>query len=72
MLWNFAKPQAIGVAHRHSGIETIGDGLRDDCDALFLEPLNQLLLLGNQRINLRRLVIQKISDLLLFFGVFRI
>ena len=67
MLWHLAKPIYAGIAHGRVGVESLCDGLCDDRDALFFELFNQLLLLGNQRVNLRRLVVEKIGNLFLFF-----
>ena len=65
MLRHLAEPGDAGVAQGGGGVEALGDGLGDDRDALLLELLQQLLLPGNQRVNLPRLPVQKRGDLLL-------
>ena len=57
---HIAQPLHPGVFHRGVGVETFGDGVADDGLALFLEQLNQPLLLLDQGINLRRFVVDEI------------
>ena len=51
---DLAKPRDAGVFHRDGGIEALGDGAGYDCLTLLREQHQQLFLLGNQRIDLRR------------------
>ena len=56
--------QPVDAAGFHGGVggEAFGDGLCDDGLSLLGQPLQQRLLLGNQPINLCRLLIQKRRD----------
>jgi len=66
---HFAQPLHAGIFHRGVGAEAFSDGVADDGLALFLEQLNQPLLLLDQGINLRRFVVEEGGDGQLFFYI---
>ena len=61
-----SKPLDAGVLHGDVGVEALGDGVGDQGGALFLEQLDQPLLLRHQRIDLRRLPVEEPRDQLLY------
>ncbi|KRG76958.1 hypothetical protein ABB30_08290 [Stenotrophomonas ginsengisoli] len=60
---HFAQPLHAGVFHRHRRVEAFGDGVGDHGLALFLEQLDQPLLLGDQRIDTGGFVVKEASNL---------
>src|ERR1035441_9537049 len=66
MLGHAADPGDAGVAEGGGGLESAGDGLGDDREALLLEFLQQFLLPRDQSVDLPRLPVKKRGDLLLF------
>ena len=44
------------------GVEALGDGVGDDGLALFLEQVDQLFLLGHQRVDLGGFVVEESGD----------
>jgi len=63
---HLAQPLHAGVFHWHSWVEAFGDGAGDHGLALFLEQLNQALLLFDQRVDASGFVIEEAGDLGLF------
>ncbi len=61
------QPFDTGIAHGGVGVQAFGDRMTDDGLTFLPEQGDELLLLLNQPINLRRLVVQERCDLLLFF-----
>ncbi len=69
MLRHLSQPFDAGISHGGVGVEAFGDRMTDDGLTFLPEQRDELLLLLNQRINLRRLVVQEGCDaLLLVFG----
>jgi hypothetical protein len=60
---DFTQPLDAGVPHRGVRVEALGDGAGDQRRALFLEQIDQLFLLRHQRIDPRRLPVEKRRDL---------
>jgi hypothetical protein len=56
---HLTEPFDAGVFHQNAGIETLGDGMRYDGLALFLEQGDQLFLLGNQGIDLGQFPVEQ-------------
>ena len=56
---DLAEPVDAAVLHGGGGIEAFGDGVGDDRETLFLQQLQQPPLLLDQRIDPRRLAIEK-------------
>ena len=67
MCGQVAQPLDAGVAHGGVGVQAFGDGMTDDGLTFLFEQGDELLLLLNQRINLRRLVVEELRDLRLLF-----
>ena len=61
--WNSPTPFDTRIAHGGVGVQAFGDGMADDSLTLLFEQGDELLLLLNQRINLRRLVVEELGDL---------
>ena len=68
MLGHLAQPLDAGISHGGVGVQAFGDRMTDDGLTFLPEQGDELQLLLNQRINLRRLVVQERRDLLLFFN----
>ena len=64
---HISKPVYAGGAQGGGGVEALGHSMADHRLPLFLQQRDQPLLLGNQRIYLRRFVIEKRCDLGLFW-----
>ena len=62
MLRHVAEPFDAGRLHGGMGVQALGDGVGDDGLAFFFQQFDQPLLLRHQRINLRRLPVQKRGD----------
>jgi hypothetical protein len=60
-----AQPLDAGRLHRNAWVESLRDGMRDDGLALLFQQLNKAPLLGDQRVDLGGLMIQKASNPLL-------
>ena len=60
------QPLHPRILHRHRRIKPLGDGVRDDGLALLLQQLNQLFLLGHQRVDLGGLAVEEGGDGALF------
>src|SRR5690606_28838270 len=56
------QPLHAGVFHRHRRVEAFGDGVGDYGLALFLEQLDQPLLLFDQRIDVGGFVIEEVRE----------
>lgn len=63
---HLTQPLHAGVFHRCSGVEAFGDGVGDHGLALFLEQLDQALLLFDQRVDAGGFVVEEAGDLGLF------
>ena len=63
---DLAEPGDAGVFEGGVGVEAFGDGVADDGLPFFFEQGDELLLLLDQLINLRRLVVEEFGDLDLF------
>ena len=65
MRWHLTQPGNPRIAHRRIRVQALGHSLGDDGEALFLELLQQRLLLGNQRVDLAGFPVEEGGDLLL-------
>ena len=61
------QPFDAGIAHGGVGVQAFGDRMTDDGLTFLFEQGDELLLLLNQRINFRRLVVEELGDFGLFF-----
>ena len=59
---HLAEPFDAAVLHRRVGVEALGDGVGDDGLPLLLEQRDEPLLLGHQRVDLRRLPVEEGGD----------
>ena len=62
MGWYFPLPLDTGVLHRHVGIEALGNRVADEGGALFLEQLDQPLLLCHEGVDPGGLAVEKSGD----------
>lgn len=60
---HLTQPPHTGVFHRRRWVEAFGDGVGDHGLALFLEQLNQALLLFYQRVDAGGFVVEEAGDL---------
>ena len=63
MFRHLPQPLDAGIAHGGVGVQAFGDRMTDDGLTFLFEQGDELLLLLNQRINLRRLVVEELGDL---------
>lgn len=69
MLRSFSKPLDPAILHRRFGIETLGNGVRNDGLTLLLQQLDQFLLLGHHRIDFGGLAVEEGKYQLHLIGV---
>jgi len=62
MFWYLTEPLNAGVFHGGIGVEALGDSVGDDGLALFVEQLDQPLLLRDQRVDACGFAIKKPDD----------
>ena len=63
---NLSQPLDAGVLQGHVGVEALGDSVADQGGALFLEQLDQPLLLGDEGVDFGRFAVEEGGDGALF------
>ena len=58
---HLTQPLHTGVLHRRIGIEALGDGMGDHRLPLFLEQLDQPLLLGDQPVDFGGFMVEEVG-----------